>query len=1390
MYAESKTFKADSSSELKVISPFKFKLFLFSLTVIINSLVFAQENKESPYQFETLEDLPTQRAVASISQDEQGFIWMGTNGLGLNKFNGVDFISYQYVEGDSTSLSNSLVHYTYIDNANRLWVGTETGLDLYNREQDNFIHIPLGESENANISVQAMLEDEAGNILVGTHQYGIFLVDPQSLKVSKIKIFGINEVRNLLINSLSFFDDKILLGTDKGLFEFDKNENKVIPANFMTSSGKEKIETSIKTMELDGNGDLWLGTISSGLYKIDENENGRYVIQHFPITSKRVLSLQITPRNTILCGTENDGMFELDANGNISNRYLRNKFSKDGIRSNSIWSLFLDDQERIWIGYYNNGLGIYDKLYDKFQDISSIPNDSNSLQANSVTGILKDDQGRLWIAMDGGGIDVYKPRTKEFIHLLNTDNSIATGLNSADVQTIFKDRKGNIWVGTWDYGIYFLKESAKEFINYTEKTTGVGLPSNRILSFSEDSKGIIWIGTYSNGIISYNPSTEKFKDYDEYIFQEERITYSDVRTVYVDSEDNIWFGGNSGLFKLRVINNTYDLESMSSRFFSNTDHPYNSLVMDIYEDSSKNLWIGTEGHGLCRYDMKADSFTWMDAEMNFNKITASSIIEDDAGNIWVAGNNGLARLNRDENEFKNYTINDGLLSNDFNSNSVYKDEEGKLYFGSYEGVNYFHPENLSVLEKTPRVYLSDLKIFNQPVHPGDEQSPLDKVLSQTDKIQLNHEQSVFTIDYAAIDYTRPEKIQFAYYLEGFEDSWNYVQNTRSATYTNLPAGNYIFHVKAANSDGVWNDEPTSLNIKVLPPWWFTRIAILGYVLLFFLLIYVTYRVISSRIKTRRAIAQERERYLQEEALNDKKIQFFTNISHEFRTPLTLIMSPLEDIMNDNSLSGRVNKKLNVINKNTIRLKRLIDELMDFRKLQVNRIPLNVTSFSAKELLLEIEDYFKEEAEQRNIVLSLEIEEEINLIYADRGKLEKIIFNILSNAFKSTGNNGIITMTAAFKKSHFFKLIPGKPVTGLEISIEDTGKGIDPDEIQNIFDRFYQIKDRNEQYYSGTGIGLEVVRSFVELHKGEIEVESEVGVGTKFRILIPMDKEHLEAPEVNPATEEKVEIKADGSETSSKTDDTEPLKKTLLVVEDNLELRNYIKESLTSDYKIVVAEDGVVGLEKAKKYMPDVVITDVIMPKMDGYEFCAELKKDLRTSHIPVLMLTAKAMTEDWVEGLDAGADVYLNKPFQLKILRSHLKQLVSNRALLFNKYMGDVNNTEMEPNATSLDQQFILDIMNYTRLNIRESNLNVEKLADEFNLSRSQLYRKIKALTGLTANELIRKIRLERANELLRENSEISISEISYKVGFSSPSYFSKCFKDFYGKLPKEVNEG
>ncbi|MDT0678101.1 hybrid sensor histidine kinase/response regulator transcription factor [Autumnicola musiva] len=1368
------------------------KYFLFLPVFLFLTLIPAcgQEQSLPQYHFETLDRIPTQRAVASISQDRQGFIWMGTNGLGLNKYNGLDYTSYQYKEGDSTSLSNSLIHTTYVDKKNRLWIGTETGLDLYNRDQDNFIHINLLEkSKHTSISVQAILENKNGDILVGTHQYGLFKLNPSTMEAFKVETTGISVMRNFLINSLALFDTRIFIGTKNGLFEYDEEEGLMAPLKFTTSSGKEKIAAHIQTMEVDTKGTIWIGTKTKGLFKIDGNENGRYVIEHFPITSKRILSLLDTPRKTILCGTENDGMFEIDRNGKIINHYLNKKFDDNGINSNSVWSLFLDNQERVWIGHYNNGVGVYDKLYDKFADIKSKANYPNSLQSSSVTGILKDEEGRLWIGMDGGGIDVYNPETGAFTHLLNNKNKIANGLDSPDVQTLFKDSKGNIWVGTWDYGIYYLEKDSDTFINYSVQNTNGEIATNRILSFSEDSHGTIWIGTFSRGIHSFNPESGKFRTYDGELFITRRISYSDVRRVYVDSEDHVWIGGNEGLFKLKVVDGEFQLETMSSKFYKDDNQSYKSLILDIYEDSSKNIWIGTDGAGLCRYDMKKNSFSWVKPESGFNKLTVSSIMQDNNGSIWVAGNNGLTQMDKSKNTLKNFSINDGLLSNDFNNNAVYKDATGTLYFGSYEGVNFFNPENLTINTNPSPVYLTDLKIFNQSVSPGKEDSPLEKVISQTKKTTLSHGQSVFTIDYAAIDFTRPEKIQFAYYLEGFENHWNYVQNSRSATYTNLPAGNYTFKVKATNSDGIWDNNPTTLKIEILRPWWFTNLAIALYIFSFMVICYLVYRFINSRVKIKRAIEQERARHQQEEALNDKKIQFFTNISHEFRTPLTLIMSPLEDILDEAELSEKLKGKINIINKNTIRLKRLIDELMDFRKLQLDSIPLNISSFSINDLLDEITEYFREEAQQRNIVLSLEINNDISLIWADKSKLEKILFNILSNAFKSTTNNGIITVVVDRKENYIFKHSDIQfPQEALEISIEDTGKGIHPEEITKIFDRFYQIKERNEQYYGGTGIGLEVVRSFVDLHKGDIEVESEIGVGTKFKILLPLDRNQYDLSDIKDPEPVEIQQKKEIPQIVS-FDTTEHHKKTLLIVEDNIELRAYIKQELEATYKIVLAENGREGLEQAKKYMPDVVITDVIMPVMNGYEFCSFLKKDLKTSHIPVLMLTAKAMTDDWVEGLEAGADVYLNKPFEMKIMRSNLKQLITNRELLFSKYMGGFNNTEVEPNSTSLDQQFILEIIKFTKENIKENNLNVEKLADEFNLSRSQLYRKIKALTGLTANELIRKIRLERAKELLEEMENPSISEVSYNVGFSSPSYFSKCFKAHFGVLPKEVKD-
>ncbi|MEH6407922.1 MAG: two-component regulator propeller domain-containing protein, partial [Leeuwenhoekiella sp.] len=723
---------------------YKEKYFLSAFVfILLNfSYCFSQNNTYPQYHFDALKNNITQRAVSSISQDRQGFIWMGTNGLGLNRYNGTDYAPYQYHEADSTSLSNSLVHTTYIDTHNRLWVGTETGIDLYNREQDNFTHIDLlKNSKFISISVQAILEDKNGDLLVGTHQYGIFKINAKTLLSNKIRITGLNEVENLLINSLALFDNRILAGTSRGVFELDEKRGLIKPLAFVTTKGKEKITAPIKTMAIDGKGSIWLGTTKQGLLKIDRNENGRYNIERFPITSKRILSLLSTPRNTILCGTENDGLFELNSKGKIINHYLNNKFNDNGVKSNSIWSLFLDNQERIWIGYYNNGVSVYDKFYDKFKDIESRPNYPNSLQSSSVTGIIQDETGRLWIGMDGGGIDVYNSKINVFTHLLNNKNTIATGLNSSDVQTLFKDNQGNIWVGTWDYGIYYLEKDSTQFINYSVENTSGEVASNRILSFAQDSQGTIWIGTFSGGIESFDPNLKKFTSYDQEPFRSKKISYSDVKKVYVDSDDNIWIGGNAGLFKLKRTNNKFNLVDLSSRFYKkDSKHTHKSLVIDIYEDSSKNIWIGTDVAGLCQYDMNEDSFAWVKAEKGFNKITVSSIIEDANGFIWTAGNNGLTKIDKDRNTIKNFSINDGLLTNDFN-NAAYKDENGKLYFGSYEGINFFDPGDLPLNRNTPSIYLSDLKLFNQSVIPESKDSPLNKIVSQTKKVIFTHAQS-------------------------------------------------------------------------------------------------------------------------------------------------------------------------------------------------------------------------------------------------------------------------------------------------------------------------------------------------------------------------------------------------------------------------------------------------------------------------------------------------------------------------------------------------------------------------------------------------------------------------------------------------------------------------
>jgi ligand-binding sensor domain-containing protein/signal transduction histidine kinase/DNA-binding response OmpR family regulator len=1362
--------------------------FITILLFITNNL-FSQNTFEN-YQFRLVNKDSSKSGIYTIAQDQFGIMWIGTNGAGLFKFDGINYVSYEQNSNVNNSINSNLIYAAYVDSHNRLWVGTDEGLCLYDRDLNTFESIDIQKKirKETVVSVKSIIEDNNGNLFLGTFNSGLLKLNIKSRKITKLKLDTPNAT-NYLINSL--VKDKkgtIYLGTNLGLKVADPIKNEIKKANI----GKDNqiFSGNIVSMFLDSRQNLWIGNGYKGLVKIDLRPEIKQAVS-YPVTQKRIMSIMATDPKTILCATENDGLIIVNDQGIVQKKYVNSKFNVRSLSSNSVWSLFLDKEKRIWLGYYNKGLGVFDKISSKVNIIESLPGNSQSLQTNCVTGIAKDHNGQLWISMEGGGVDLYNPAAKNFKHITKSDNSFYSGLTNDNITNVFIDKKQNIWLSSWNEGIFLLKKGSRNFINYNTRNTP-DLASDNIMSIAQDSRGVIWIGTFSKGLHYYSPSDGQFHHCNSKPFN--NIMNSDIRKVMVDSDDAVWVGSTTGLYKVStsdfVVFSVNSLRDKMSEKFKN--HKSTHTINTLYEAGNKEIWIGTDGAGLFSYNKKTDSLRWYINFKGLHEKSISSIVESNDGGIWLSGKKGISRLDLKNKTTVNYSVYDGLLGNDFNNNSVLKDEDGLLYFGSYEGLNYFNPTNLVKSKKQLPIYFTDLKLFNKSVGPLEKNSPLIKVISQTKKIILRHDQSVFTIDFIAVNYSFPARNEFAYYLEGFEDSWNYVGSKRSATYTNLAPGNYVFKVKAAEKNGAWIQKPLELRIEILPPWWKTSFAYLFYTLLLLAAIYFANQYYQDRFKQNQMIEFEKAKATQIEKLNNKKLQFFTNISHEFRTPLTLILNPLGDIMRNYSsdLPQSVLKKLQTIQKSSDRLSRLINELMDFNQLQFNKMTLKLQLIEVVGFTKEIVSYFEEEAYSRGIQLEFESNKTALKDWIDPKMFEKIIFNVISNAFKVTPDNGKIMVKIAVNQElfHFPLISQANTYPSFEIIIEDTGSGLDKKDIKRIFDRFYQVNNLNKAYYGSTGIGLEVVRGFVELHKGIIEVESELGVGTTFKLLFPVGKEFFDESEIlleEFKKEKKISFTPiiEKAEIKSEDDQEKPDRiYTILIVEDNVELRNYLRNELKKEYKVLVAENGQVGLELALQKLPDLILTDVIMPVMSGLELCKNIKADLKTSHIPLMMLSAKALVKDRLEGIDSGADMYLSKPFDMDILRSSLVQLINSRQIMFNRFYNGITPKAKEK-TTTLDNEFIKNILNYINENISETELSVEVLASKVFLSRSQLYRKIKTLTGVSVNEFIRNVRLEKAKELIELGND-NITEISYKVGFSSPSYFTKCYKEKYGHLP------
>ncbi len=1350
------------------------------------------------FEFISIDENFPKRGITAIIEDHQGFIWIGTYGAGLYRYDGISYTSFRYNWQDSTSINSNTINTVYLDQKNNILIGTNIGLNIYNQSLGTFSTIPIEKSiENQpdKLDIVSIIQDANGSILIGSNTYGLFVIPPgEKIAKSVTKEFPLN-----ILNFAVSASGNIYAATNLGLKIYDPEKNTFRTAEVHTEQGILEIKEPITQLLVDKMNNLWIGSQQNGMYKTSclnaKNPSLKY-LENFPISSKRILSIGADKKGNIFCGTENDGLIILDNKGKLEKILQKDKSEWGGIKSNSVWEIYFDQHNRLWLGYYNEGVDLYDPNYRKFNQIIHQSNRPNSISPASLTGIVVDDKDNIWFGQDGGGLNYYDKAKNEFIPFLHERGSDYLYDVPAAIQTIFIDSKENVWAGSWDEGIFLLKKGSQQFINYTIENTGGQLASNRILSICEDRFGTIWIGTFGKGLHSYDPKQDFFSHKNNHLLVSHNLLTSDIRKVIIDQNNQLWVGSTNGLYLL-TLDAKQEIKAIVSfrKKWATIEKTHNSLsnILTIYQSKNNDIWVGTDGAGLLRYSIANDSLILYNRTTGLEQETVAAIIEESSGQIWVSGRNGISVLDPTSiGNIKNYSKKDGLISNDFNNNSVAIDSSGVIYFGNVGGgVNYFKPGLIPNNNEDIRVYLTELKLFNKTVLPGEKEGPLTSVIGETKEITLNYLQSVFTIEYTGISLTHSEKNQFAYYLEGLENDWNYVGNKRSATYTSLKSGDYVFHLKAANNDGLWSNQEKTLKIKVLPPWWRSKTGFVIYLLLFLASLYLFFRMMRMRLIAKEERENEQIRRRQEKELNDKKFQFFTNISHEFRTPLTLIINPLEDLLKEKSsdFPDEIHTKHLIIHKNSKRLQRMINELLDFRKLSFNKMKVRAHRTEVVGFVHSVADYFQGEAMDASIDLKVTSTVEKQPVWLDPGLIEKVLFNLLSNAFKVTNAGGKIEISIAVTETILEEIDKTTPQPSISIAVSDTGPGLSPEHVKKIFDRFFQVENLNKAYYGGTGIGLEVVNNFIKLHQGKIEVVSELKKGTIFTFYLPIGQQFFptietteEATKINQQLPKEVLAPISTEEKPI----TEKKSKTLLIVEDNLELRNYLKSELKKIYQIRTAADGKEGLQMAINTLPDLIISDVMMPKMDGFELCKKIKLDLRTCHIPVLMLTAKRGDYNEITGIDSGADAYMGKPFDMVLLKSKLNQLLTSRQIIFNKYFNGISESRISKNTTELDRDFIQKMLKLIHARIGDTHLNVETLAAEVFLSRSQLYRKTKALTGLSVNAFIRKIRLEESRKMLSTGNR-NISEICYTVGFSSPSYFSKCFKDHFGVLPTEI---
>ena len=1065
-------------------------------------------------------------------------------------------------------------------------------------------------------------------------------------------------------------------------------------------------------------------------------------------------------------------------------RYSKDPYNEASLSDDDLTDLYLSDLGILWVGTENGGVNKADTRSKPFVNYFHSSDNNNSISDNVVRAVVEDKDGNVWVGMFNKGISVIRKdgTYKHFRHDPDNPNSLIND----QVRYLYCDNKGYIWIGTKG-GLNRFLPSDQHFDAFNENSIQ-SIPDKSVFWIMEDHSGELWIGTF-NGFALFDRVNNRFIPYNP----EGLLNNPRVRTILEDHDNRFWVategGGITVLEKESDFKHTRKLRKIKDYRYipGDTNSIVSDIVLAMLEDDQHYIWIGTN-NGLCCLNPDLGNLIRMTVDNGFPDDLIMGLLQDSNGNIWVSHKKGITRISKisDSWHFRNYSKDDGLQGNEFSQNAYFQSRKsGKFYFGGSNGLNVFDPDSIQDNPYPPKVVLTGLRIQNRWMEVGEEfqgRVILPQSIVVTEEIELEYNYKSFSIEFAGLHYSNPLGNKYQYMLEGFDHEWITTgASHRIAGYSNLPDGQYIFKVRAANCDGVWNPQPVILKISVLPPWWRSWWAYLAYALLFIAFLGLLALFLIWREKMKQQLEIEKIKYEKDQEINAAKHEFFTQVSHELRTPLSLLIDPLEQINQGQVPEKERNKYIGIMLRNARQLQQLINQLLDFRKAEAGKIELNLIENDIVSLIHEVSSCFENQATKRNIQLIFNAQTEQIIFAFDKDKIEKIISNLISNAFKYTPDDGEVSVSVSLRNDEGNEWVI--------IAVADTGVGIPDIEKERVFELFYQ--NRNVVPFEGesSGIGLALTRKLVELHDGSIKVENNIPQGSRFIVTLPKisgkKDQNISSVQMNSnndvtASESNRKVTDEDSDVMELQENNRPV---ILIVDDNEDILNYLESLLRDNYLVKTAENGKKGVDLAIQEIPDLVISDVMMPLLDGFELCKMLKTDERTSHIPVILLTAKSDDISKIEGYDIGADIYHVKPFNGKLLKSQIKSLMANRQNL-RKYFNSGNLNSLDNHSINqFDQNFIQKAMTFVADNIEKTDFNQDQLASALNVSKRQLYRKISALTGQTVHEFITLIRMNHAKELLFIQ-ELSISEVAYRVGFTEPANFSRTFSKQFGETP------